>query len=146
MIVCRTVEFRRVDELVAAADVVVLAGVSDLPLVEREHGHMWTTTTPLRVERVLKGGASGRIRLQQLGRPPGHDRLPVLTPGADYLLFLRLFVRDRTVGPLAPDLYVVVGVVAGMWRRDGAVFTKLDLESPDLPDAISAADLEAATA
>ena len=143
-ILSRSVEFSSIAEMAAASELVVTARTVEV-LTAEDIRRLPLTTTSVLVQQVHKGLGSvtgSTIRVQQIGRlgQGQQEESSLLEPGRTYVLFIKHFILETD--PVAPDLYVPVGVQAGVYALSGSRFVRTDPESPRLPATFAPADLD----
>lgn len=142
--VSRTHSFTSLHELSEYSGVVAIATATPQSVIQVVNRVPFTVTT-LDVVRVVDGNAPTRLRLQQVGTAEAATaELPIVAAGRTYLLFAKPFIRRPGEPPVAADLFVPVGVAAGLFIQDNDVFRRLDPLSTSLPAQIPVANLEVA--
>lgn len=140
----RAKSYHSIHDLSADAQVIArVTATANHSVAHFGRGHVPYTTTTVRVNKILRGSASGSaIKIRQLGRVGGPiigDDVPLLVAGNSYVVFLQRFAfgpgRDT-------DQYVIVGGGAGLFADHNGALKRLDPESPDLPSSIAFADLQ----
>ena len=135
--------YHSIQELNADAVAVVRITATSTRSVEQSRTTPFTVTV-VKVDRVLRGSvASPTIKLRQLGSPSGaihiEDAGPLVQPGWSYVVFLIRF----TYGPgRDTGQYYPVGGGAGVYLDENGMLKRLDPQSPDLPAALSEAELQ----